>query len=271
MRNQRKIRYLRGSIPELTVLSCHGDFHFERHLHDGYVLWLNREGAEHFSLKGATHLLQPGSVSVIEPGEVHANHPFDPEKRHLCSFYFPHDFITKLKKDLELPNWDQTSLGTKVFENAQIWQELAALHWQMFANQEKLELENNLLSIFNSLLKSQGSYSQPQHLGQDCSKRLNRITEYLRENLSQKTSLESLAKLTGCTSFHLIRLFKEQKGMTPHAYLVQMRLERAKYLLDQGVGIAEAAIDTGFSDQSHLTRNFKKRYGVTPAVYVQQK
>jgi AraC-like DNA-binding protein len=93
----------------------------------------------------------------------------------------------------------------------------------------------------------------------------------MRSMLQENLSLEMLAVIAGCTSFHLMRLFKKHLGMSPHSYLVQLRLERAKELLSQGNPIADAALRAGFSDQSHLTRRFKQRYGLTPGTYLQQK
>jgi AraC-like DNA-binding protein len=93
----------------------------------------------------------------------------------------------------------------------------------------------------------------------------------MRSMLQENLSLEMLAVIAGCTSFHLMRLFKKHLSMSPHSYLVQLRLERAKELLSQGHPIADAALCAGFSDQSHLTRRFKQRYGLTPGTYLQQK
>ena len=59
--------------------------------------------------------------------------------------------------------------------------------------------------------------------------------------------------------------------MSPHAYLIQLRLEKARQLISKGKSIADAALLAGFSDQSHLTRSFKKRYGLTPGRYGSQK
>jgi AraC-like DNA-binding protein len=69
------------------------------------------------------------------------------------------------------------------------------------------------------------------------------------------------------SAFHLARCFKKQLGLPPHAYLTQLRLQRARRLLAGGLGLAEAAAAVGFYDQSALSRHFKKIYGVTPGQY----
>jgi AraC-like DNA-binding protein len=63
-------------------------------------------------------------------------------------------------------------------------------------------------------------------------------------------------------------VFKDRVGLTPHAYQDQLRVRRAKQLLDREVPIAQAAVEAGFYDQAHLTRHFKRVMGVTPGRYV---
>jgi AraC family chemosensory pili system transcriptional regulator ChpD len=69
------------------------------------------------------------------------------------------------------------------------------------------------------------------------------------------------------SEFQLIRAFQRVLGVSPYAYLVQLRVNRARTLLHQGVAVSEVAYTCGFSDQSHLTRTFKKAIGVPPGAY----
>jgi AraC-like DNA-binding protein len=77
-------------------------------------------------------------------------------------------------------------------------------------------------------------------------------------------SLETLGAAADLSPFQLIALFKRATGLTPHAYLVQLRLKVAMDALKSGIAIAEAAAAAGFYDQSALTRHLKQCYGVTP-------
>ena len=77
-------------------------------------------------------------------------------------------------------------------------------------------------------------------------------------------------QMTDCTVFQIIRAFRRELGVTPHAYLIAVRTERAASLLLRGGSIAETAAETGFADQSHLARHLKKRYGATPREFMAQ-
>ena len=80
--------------------------------------------------------------------------------------------------------------------------------------------------------------------------------------------LEDLAKEIYVSKFNLVRKFKEEIGLTPHSFLVQNRIRKAKELLDQNMKITEAAAEVGFFDQSHFVKAFKSVVGITPSEYV---
>jgi AraC-like DNA-binding protein len=95
-----------------------------------------------------------------------------------------------------------------------------------------------------------------------------RARDYIEDNYQQQLSACELAKAVGASRYHLARSFAEEFGVTPHAYLVQVRLAKAKLLLARDIPVQRVAIEAGFADQSHFTRHFRNTYGATPAQYV---
>jgi AraC-like DNA-binding protein len=93
---------------------------------------------------------------------------------------------------------------------------------------------------------------------------LRPLLELIHERYAEAVHLKDLATTAGLTPFQLIGLFKRTTGMTPHAYVTQIRLDVARRLLRRGCGIAQTAAASGFYDQSALTRHFKRCYGMTP-------
>ena len=79
--------------------------------------------------------------------------------------------------------------------------------------------------------------------------------------------MDSLARMAGIGVFKLIRAFDAFTGLTPYAYIEQVRIHHAAELLRNGMGASLVACHTGFSDQAHLTRHFKRVLGVPPATY----
>jgi AraC-like DNA-binding protein len=89
----------------------------------------------------------------------------------------------------------------------------------------------------------------------------------LRERVTDPPTLGELAAATGVGPFALMRAFRAETGLPPHAYLNQLRVRQARRLLDRGVPPAQAAAEAGFADQAHLTRHFKRVVGVPPGAY----
>ncbi|NEZ54429.1 helix-turn-helix transcriptional regulator [Adonisia turfae] len=94
---------------------------------------------------------------------------------------------------------------------------------------------------------------------------LKLVKDYINDNLSHELCLDGLAKVTRLSRYHFSRAFKQSMGITPHQYIIQQRVERAKQLLLQNqMTIADIALACGFTHQSHLNRHFKGLTGVTP-------
>lgn len=93
---------------------------------------------------------------------------------------------------------------------------------------------------------------------------------FIQANYAHELSLNDMAEAVHLSPFHLARLFKQALGVSPHQYLIQVRVNSARSLLSAGSGehsLAEVASAVGFSDQSHLTRHFKRVMGVTPSQF----
>jgi AraC family transcriptional regulator len=92
--------------------------------------------------------------------------------------------------------------------------------------------------------------------------------EFIHANYAREVTLADIASAVHLSPFHLARLFKQRLGVSPHRYLVQVRVDNARWLLSAGSGarsLAEIASAVGFADQSHLTRHFKRVTGMTPS------
>lgn len=262
--------YALSPIPELEILSCANDRQFAAHLHDGYVLWLNSAGGEHYQVKGASDILQPGSISIIEPGVVHANRPCSPERRHLRSFYFSERFLVNMSERI-FGDSRWSVLPTSVLTDRTLWREFVVLHEDLLHSAPSFQAEEAIVSGFGRLLTSRKGLQAGEEAVAVDGWRMRRVMEYFTAHIDRQFTLDEVAAEVQCTSFHLIRLFRAAKGVAPHSYLVQLRLEHARKLLADGCAIVDAALRSGFSDQSHLTRLFKTRFGVTPGEYLRQR
>lgn len=95
--------------------------------------------------------------------------------------------------------------------------------------------------------------------------RLQKVLTYIEEHLTEDLKLDVLAKVAGMSKYHFSRLFKETVGVPPYRYVVQQRVEAARdLLLRTDLSVAQIALKTGFSSQSHLSTAFREHIGATP-------
>jgi AraC family transcriptional regulator len=93
---------------------------------------------------------------------------------------------------------------------------------------------------------------------------LQRIKDHVFANLEGPIEVATLATIAGRSPFHFARVFRRSVGMSPHRYVVHLRLERAIELVREGrSSLAEIAARTGFADQSHLSRWTRRVHGIS--------
>ena len=99
-------------------------------------------------------------------------------------------------------------------------------------------------------------------------KTLRRVQEYIDSHLNENIDLEILAALSGLSLHYFARAFKQSTGIPPYGYVLRRRLDKARELLVRtDVPLADIALATGFSDQSHLARHFRQTIGVSPGIF----
>jgi len=99
-------------------------------------------------------------------------------------------------------------------------------------------------------------------------RKLLQVTRYIDDALDQDIKLADLAQLAEMSQSHFSRLFKQSMGLSPHQYLLQQRVERAKQLLKHtNQSLVEIALACGFDSHSHFARQFRQITGITPKAY----
>ncbi len=128
------------------------------------------------------------------------------------------------------------------------------------------------------LLHLLGTHGQGLHLGRNKKPRgrlhpthLRNVLELIHTELGGDLSLQRIASSCGYSPFQFARLFKATTGLAPHAFVLRLRLERARERLRSGsASVAEVALAMGFFDQAHFTSVFRRAFGVTPGAFVKE-
>ncbi len=102
---------------------------------------------------------------------------------------------------------------------------------------------------------------RPQRLDQAA---MGRVGDLLAASLDMGVAITALEEASGHDRWSLYRQFRAFYGVSPHRYLTMRRLDRAQQLIAKGESLAEAALASGFADQSHMTRWFQQAFGLSP-------
>lgn len=242
---------------------------FVPHTHPNVLIAVVEEGIEGFSHRGADHTVPTGSLFVINAGEVHTGYPVGRQRCTYRMIHVPEASLQTAAADLAGRRQGTPYFPAPVVDDPALTAHLRELLGLLEQPAGTLERESHLLRALAPLI-TRHSQQRPavQSLGREA-QAVRRVRDYIEAHSADNLSLEQLAQLAGLNSFHLLRAFRQEYGLPPHAYCTQLRVTRAKDLLAQGESIAQVAFETGFVDQSHLNRHFKRRLGLTPGQYQQ--
>jgi AraC-like DNA-binding protein len=166
-------------------------------------------------------------------------------------------------------NWEMPYFPNPVVDDRHAAGLLVTLHRVLEHSTTQLERDIHLHTALGALI-ARHAKNRPLALLRLADERasVGRVRHNLETRYMENPTLDELAQIAGLSPYHLVRVFRAETGLPPHAYLTQVRIPRAKAHLQAGEPIVSVAAATGFSDQSHFTRRFKRIVGVTPGQFV---
>jgi AraC-like DNA-binding protein len=242
------------------------DFIFPLHVHETFAIGVIEAGGQHFQPGRAPSLVMPeGTLCAINPGVVHEGRPAT-ERGWRYRMFYPSPAL--VANALEEPRHRAVSgewgIAQHVIDDHELYREFVGLHVSSQRRETLLERQTRIALFLRRLFERHGNFS-PERIRPGVAPRtVTIVRDYLHAKAESQVSIDDLAQAAGVSSTQVIRAFSAGTGMPPHSYLISLRVERAKALLRAGAGLAEAALDVGFSDQSQFTRHFKRLTGVTP-------
>ncbi len=260
----------------MELLCTRGSRHvYSRHTHDAYAIGMVEAGHYGFADRGRQWIARPHrSVIMVNPDDAHDGRPLDGGTYDYRMLYGAPVVLSSLVAEQRGGGRSGAPFfPAAMVEDAELAQSLQLLHRTLEAGRAagKLERETRFIEAMARLVsrhtrRRPAASQDPGRYGRAAS----RAREFLEAHLAENVSLSRLAQQAGLSRFHLLRLFRAEYGLPPHAWLMQQRLKRARQLLQARRAPAEIATELGFVDQSHLTRRFHAAYGLTPGQYCAQ-
>ncbi|QTT88687.1 AraC family transcriptional regulator [Pseudomonas chlororaphis] len=253
----------------IETLRAHFTGHaYDPHWHDSYLVGVTEEGVQQFHCRRERFHSTPGKVFLLEPGEIHdGDAPTDSGFTYRMLYLDPQWLERELSALFEeAPADSQLSFANNLASDQRLAQATSTAFHSLHHGELRIVRQSAMDQLLDQLT---GHLHWRQRYHQDPRLPLvaHKARDYLHTHAQQDISLDELGAVCGVDRFRLTRAFKAAYGLPPHAYLVQLRLAKARRLLARGEQPAEVAMALGFADQSHMGRWFVRAYGLTPAAY----
>lgn len=240
---------------------------YDPHFHDQVLIGVTEQGVQQFRCRREVHRSTPGRMIFMEPGETHDGEAYAADGFTYAMLYFDPAW---LQQSASLYAGRQT--GETVFHFPRTLDDDAALAQAVRMARRQISAPDNRMACDAALdhvvaLLAQRFAGAPADKPDRAPRAAKLAREAMDAGFDGDLGLEELALAAGTDRFRLTRAFSAAYGLSPHAYLVQRRLNHARALLSRGETPAAVAAATGFADQSHLGRWFRRAFGMTPAAY----
>lgn len=241
---------------------------FARHTHDQFGIGLIHQGAQK-SLSGRGVVeAGAGDMITVNPGEVHDGMPIGDAGRSWRMLYFDPIVIAEAMEDISQGRTRTAEFTAPVFHDGRTSEHFQALFIAVTApggGRTEMLGEECVLSLLADVMRERDEQRAIGHVPAA----IARAQSLIDDDPTAAVTLSDLAQVSDLSRFQVVRGFSKSFGLTPHAYLVQRRIDVARRLIACGVPLAEAAAEGGFADQSHMTRIFVHKYGVSPGAYAE--
>ena len=244
---------------------------FPCHFHEYYVIGFVEKGERVLSCRDREYAIEEGSIVLFNPGDSHACVQSDEGTFDYRGFNISKEVMLDLaeevtgKKTLPGGKRELPGFSGNVICDEEIACHLRSLHEMVMKGTGEFKKEETLLFLFSYLIQN---YGKPfESCIPECRQEIEKACEYMTAHFTERIYLDQICRHAGLSKSTLLRTFTKEKGVTPYRYLETVRINEAKKLLSEGVPPVEAAIRTGFSDQSHFTNYFNQFIGLAPGTY----
>lgn len=235
---------------------------YARHSHDIFSIGALTRGQSTYLHEKTSQRVTAGTVVLMNPGDVHACNPIEDQPWSYLMLYVDSDWLGSVQDE---PGAAFRPLTPTHSRDPALFAALTALYGTLIDTQaDTLQKHCTAVSFFTLMhetLSGEASAIDPP------APKVARAAEYINEHFTQAVRLSDICEAANLSASYLIRAFEQRYHMTPHAYLLNRRIQYARNRLREGRLIADVAQETGFADQAHFQREFKKHLAATPGQY----
>ncbi|WP_415717178.1 AraC family transcriptional regulator [Maridesulfovibrio sp.] len=255
-------------LPDVALVEATGiDNQFPRHVHSSYIFTLIDNGERKLSVNSTTVTIKTGELCILPPGIPHKCEPISTPESELYSYRalcVTSNYMVRLTTEIygrycREPDFDPeiayTDYDKTSFEDC-----FTLIH----VPGTELERQAALNSFLYHIIEK---HSRGERLPRKAGAQLvalQRVKSFIDQNFQRQITLPELAERACLSPFHLQKIFVDEYGRSPQEYVIFKRIKEAQRLIESNTPLIEAALKSGFSDQSHFSKHFKKVIGISP-------
>ncbi|MBM3109603.1 AraC family transcriptional regulator [Pseudomonas arcuscaelestis] len=241
---------------------------YDPHWHNSFLVGVTEQGVQQFNCRRVRHVSTPGKVFMLEPGELHDGHAPTEEGFTYSMLYLDPQWLERELLTLfeHAPHNCQLGFTATLSQDGSLATVISNAFRAFHDNDLRIVRQSTIDDLLGALTRHM---EWRKRLSPDPRLPLSaqKARDFLHAHGCEDIGLDDLARACGVDRFRLTRAFKAAFGLAPHAYLIQLRLAKARQLLARGVSPVQVASAVGFADQSHMGRWFRRAYRLTPADY----
>jgi len=231
---------------------------FSPHRHDTYAIGVTLAGVQTFSYRGETRHCLPGQCHILHPDELHDGAPGTDDGFGYRIAYIDPALIQAALGGRPLP-FVPDPIQNLIRHQAQ---QLSPL-WDMDAEITDLGRIEIAVAVADFLLLA--AFDDVRATRALRLAGLLRVRDAIAAHPAKRQPIEALERLAELDRWSLARQFRSAFGTSPSRFRTLRQLHQVRRLVMTGTDLAEAALEAGFADQSHMSRQFKRAYRMTPA------
>ena len=234
-----------------ALYTCGPDYRVRRAGLESFLLFFVKEGSLLFNYEGETFSAGPGDVVFLD---CRRPHQYRSEGR--AKFYWFHFDGSASRAYFD---YFRTGSGILFHGFRKMEEQFVLVHDQMRSDvPDEGMLSVQVHRILAQLFSSAGSGTGP-------SDGVARAKAFMENHYMEKLSMQEIAEASRFSQSHLFRVFREETGLTPHAYLTNVRMNHAmKLLLNTPYSVEEIADYCAFCSSANFIRAFRQSTGTTP-------
>jgi AraC-like DNA-binding protein len=231
---------------------------FSPHRHDTYAIGITLSGVQTFRYRGARRYCLPGQCHVLHPDEMHDGSAGTAKGFGYKIVYVDPSLVQQALGGKLLPFVSDPIVEKSVFQDA-----LPPALWRLeepIDDIARIEIVTAVADLLDRASRTDIKKQSSLRLAS-----LLRVRDLIVADPTSRHSIETLEGVSGLDRWALARQFRAAFGTCPSSFRTMRQLDQARRMIRGGLPLAEAALEAGFADQSHMSRMFKRAYGLTPA------